>query len=99
MDEAAAGRARAEDELWTLLRARYGEGKFRRHYNIGPFAIDFACIEAKLVLEVRALDDDAKLASERTMYVEQAGWRMLAIDAAEVGESNSDLWAEIEAAL
>jgi very-short-patch-repair endonuclease len=99
MDEAAAGRARAEDELWTLLRARYGEGKFRRHHNIGPFAVDFACLEAKLVVEVRALDDDAKLASERTSYVERAGWRLLPVDAGDVRAENAELFAEIDAAL
>ncbi len=99
MDEAAAGRARAEDELWTLLRARYGEGKFRRHHNIGPFAVDFACIEAKLVVEVRALDDDAKLASERTAYVEQAGWRLIAVAVGDVREGNAELFDEIDAAL
>ena len=98
MDEPAAGRANAEDMLWALLRARYGEGTFRRHYNIGPFAVDFACIDAKLVVEVRALDDDARLASERTAYVEQAGWRLLAIDAADVHENNTRLWSEIDAA-
>lgn len=99
MDEPAAGRANAEDLLWTLLRARYGEGKFRRHHNIGPFAADFACIEAKLVLEVRAPEDDAKLASERTAYVEQAGWRLIAVDAGDVREANTDLWNEIDSAL
>lgn len=99
MDEPAAGRANAEDLLWAQLRARHGEGKFRRHHNIGPFAVDFACIEAKLVIEVRAPEDDTQLASERTAYVEQAGWRLLAVDAADVREDNTDLWNEIESAL
>jgi len=99
MDEPAGGRARAEDVLWALLRARYGEGKFRRRYNIGPFAVDFACIEAKLVIEVRALDDDAKLGSERMTYVEERGWRLLAVEAADVREDNAELLNEIDAAL
>lgn len=98
MDE-PAGRAGAEDLLWTLLRARYGDGKIRRHHNIGPFAVDFACIEAQLVIEVRAPDDDAKLASERTTYVEQSGWRLLAVDGDDVRADNAGLFAEIDAAL
>ena len=39
--------------LWSQLRKRQLEGyKFRRQHPIGPYIADFACLEAKLVLEL-----------------------------------------------
>ena len=43
----------AERVLWFNLRnRRLGGYKFRRQYKIGPFIVDFACIEKKLIIEV-----------------------------------------------
>src|SRR4051812_36329020 len=42
----------AERRLWGLLRNRKMEGfKFRRQVPLGPYIVDFACLEAKLVVE------------------------------------------------
>jgi very-short-patch-repair endonuclease len=43
----------AETHLWQRLRARqiYGK-KFRRQHPVGKYILDFACIEARLVIEV-----------------------------------------------
>ena len=37
---------KAETELWKLLRKRrvYGH-RFRRQYPIGPYVVDFVCLE------------------------------------------------------
>ena len=43
----------AERMLWLHLRRRQLAGfRFRRQHSIGPFVADFACLEAKLVVEV-----------------------------------------------
>ena len=43
----------AETRLWLHLRAhRYGGYKFKRQQPIGPYIVDFACFDARLVIEV-----------------------------------------------
>ena len=43
----------AEDRLWSMLRnRRYRDEKFRRQHAIGPYIVDFACVDARLVVEV-----------------------------------------------
>ena len=43
----------AERALWHELRDRRLAGcKFRRQHPIGPYLADFACLEAKLVIEL-----------------------------------------------
>jgi very-short-patch-repair endonuclease len=43
----------AEELLWHRLRARRLAGfKFRRQHPIGPYVVDFVCLEARLVIEV-----------------------------------------------
>ena len=43
----------AEAKLWRVLRNRALNGwKFRRQYPIDRFIVDFACVEARLVVEV-----------------------------------------------
>ena len=42
----------AERLLWSHLRAGQLGAKFRKQMWLGPFIADFACVEAKLVVEV-----------------------------------------------
>ena len=43
----------AERRLWYALRRRRFDGhKFRRQQPLGPYFVDFFCIEAQLVVEV-----------------------------------------------
>ncbi len=43
----------AEQKLWSRLRKGQLDGfQFRRQHSIGPFFADFACLEAKLLIEV-----------------------------------------------
>jgi very-short-patch-repair endonuclease len=42
----------AERRLWSILRMRGIEGfRFRRQCPLGPYIVDFACLEARLVVE------------------------------------------------
>ena len=43
----------AERKLWAHLRLRQVHGhKFRRQRPIGPYIVDFVCLEERLVIEV-----------------------------------------------
>jgi very-short-patch-repair endonuclease len=43
----------AERKLWHYLRQRQSSGfHFRKQCPIGPFIADFACLKAKLIVEV-----------------------------------------------
>ncbi len=43
----------AETRLWARLRDRRLEGwNFRRQHPVPPFIADFACVEARLIVEV-----------------------------------------------
>ena len=41
----------AERALWRMLRQRQLGWRFRRQYPISPYIVDFACIEARLIVE------------------------------------------------
>ena len=43
---------KAEEILWRSLRDRQLGAKFRRQVPVGAFLVDFACVEARLVVEV-----------------------------------------------
>src|SRR5712664_1215698 len=59
-----------EWDLWACLRAKRLDGfKFRRKALIGPYIVDFACLSARLVVEIgadmyegRQPGDDGRLA-------------------------------------
>jgi very-short-patch-repair endonuclease len=48
-----AGSTEAERRLWYHLRSRRMRGaKFRRQHPIGPYIVDFVCIEHRLIVEL-----------------------------------------------
>jgi very-short-patch-repair endonuclease len=70
----------AERKLWSLLRRRQLLGyKFRRQQPLGPYIVDFVCLENKLVIEVDGgqhaenKDDDAC----RTQWLEDKGFKVV----------------------
>ena len=87
----------AERLLWSHLRDRRLAGyKFRRQHPIGPFFADFACVEAKLVVELdggqhfhdEALATDAR----RSTVLARSGFHVLRF-------SNREMLAEPDAVL
>ena len=43
----------AERKLWRALRDKQLDGRrFRRQHPIGPYVVDFVCLERRLVIEV-----------------------------------------------
>ena len=70
----------AEQRLWRHLRGRrLQELKFRGQYPIAGYIADFACIEAKLVIEVDGGQHAEQAAhdAERTRKLQINGYRVL----------------------
>ena len=69
----------AERRLWSVLRSRKLDGwKFRRQHPVGPYVLDFACLECKLLIEAdggQHADSVADL--RRTAWLEKRGWTIL----------------------
>ena len=70
----------AERILWYHLRARRLAGfKFRRQLVIEPYIVDFACIEAKLIVEADGGQhgEQENADAERTAFLNRSGYRVL----------------------
>ncbi|MDP6621533.1 MAG: DUF559 domain-containing protein [Alphaproteobacteria bacterium] len=70
----------AEKRLWNDLRRRQlDDAYFRRQVPFGPYVVDFACKQRKLIIELdggqhaQQVDQDAK----RTAYLEAQGYAVL----------------------
>jgi very-short-patch-repair endonuclease len=75
----------AELKIWNRLRNRQLAGfKFRRQHPVGPFFADFACIEARLIVELdgsqhfepEAIEADRR----RTAELKRHGFEVLRFD-------------------
>jgi ATP-dependent helicase HrpA/adenine-specific DNA-methyltransferase len=67
----------AEQKLWSRLRNGRLRGlKFRRQMPIGIFIADFACVEARIVIEVDGSQhiDEAEADQLRSQAIEAAGY-------------------------
>jgi very-short-patch-repair endonuclease len=70
----------AERRLWRHLRNReLGGWKFRRQYPVGPFIVDFICLEKNVVIEVDGgqHDENKELDLQRSAYLNRMGYRVL----------------------
>lgn len=83
----------AESKLWRHIRLRQVGGfKFRRQHPVGPYILDFACVEKLLAVEVDGgqhgeyVDYDFR----RSAYLETHGYKVLRF-------WNSDVLKNIEA--
>jgi very-short-patch-repair endonuclease len=77
-----------ERMLWRALRERPGGYRFRKQCPQGPYSIDFACLAARLGVEVDGEAHDragrAKRDAGRDRYLEALGFTMIRIPAREV---------------
>lgn len=70
----------AEKLLWRHLRYRQiGGYKFRRQFALGNYIVDFACLEARLVIEVDGGQhaEQAAYDGRRDEWLKQQGFRVL----------------------
>jgi primosomal protein N' (replication factor Y) len=69
--------ADAERNLWQGLRYTLG-ARFRRQYPIPPYVVDFACVEARLIVEADGSQHGLPGADVvRDRKLSEAGWRVL----------------------
>jgi len=70
----------AERLLWRHLRNRgLGGWKFRRQYPVGPFVVDFICLEKNIVIEVDGGQhaEREELDLQRSAYLNKMGYKVL----------------------
>jgi adenine-specific DNA-methyltransferase len=72
----------AERALWRVLRCRQlGGHKFRRQQPLGPFIVDFICLEARLVVEVDGgqhnHEENVVYDANRTAWLQNQEFRVL----------------------
>jgi very-short-patch-repair endonuclease len=75
-----ADSTKAERKLWSLLRRRQlGGAKFRRQVPIDRYFADFACVDAKLIVELEGGQhaDQTAYDDSRTARSEEMGWRVI----------------------
>jgi very-short-patch-repair endonuclease len=68
-----------EQTMWRLLRDRRFAGvKFRRQVPIGPYVADFACIQARLAVELDGGQHaDNPSDTRRDAFLAAEGWRVV----------------------
>lgn len=69
-----------EKTLWLYLRRRAMNGlKFRRQHPIGPYIVDFVCLERKVVIELDGSQHTEQEQKEqaRDRWLEKEGYRVL----------------------
>jgi very-short-patch-repair endonuclease len=79
-----------EARLWSRLRARQiCDAKFRRQHPIGPFIVDFCCVERGLVIELDGGQhaEQVGIDESRTKALKHHGFRVLRFWNNEVLES------------
>ena len=84
----------AENLLWSAIRSRKLNGlKFRRQHSLGPFIVDFVCLESNVVVEVDGEYHDYQFEKDkcREEQLKAMGYRVLRL-------SNDDVMRDCEMA-
>jgi len=94
----------AERLLWGRLRNRRLAGmKFVRQESVGPYFADFACGDAKLVVEIdgatHSTEEEIAHDARRTSFLADTGYRVIRFTNAQVFENAEAVEAAILAAL
>ncbi|MBX9777137.1 MAG: endonuclease domain-containing protein [Xanthobacteraceae bacterium] len=71
----------AETKIWQRLRAHRFMGlSFRRQLPVGPYIVDFVCLEARLIIEIdggQHESDQAAYDAKRDAWLRSQGFRIL----------------------
>jgi very-short-patch-repair endonuclease len=91
----------AETRLWTRLRRKQIDGRrFRRQVPLGPYVVDFLCLDARLIVEVDGGQHAENTADvSRTAWMERQGFRVLRFWNHEVLENGDGVVEVIRSAL
>jgi very-short-patch-repair endonuclease len=86
-----------ESRLWSALRSRQHRFKFRRQHPIPPFTVDFACVEARLVVELDGSQHGGAADAARDARLAAMGWLVLRYWNADVAANLDGVLADIVA--
>jgi very-short-patch-repair endonuclease len=78
-----------EWDLWSCLRAKQLDGyAFRRKALVGPYIVDFACLSARLVVEIGGETFDRSPPSDaaRAAWLESRDFRVIRFTPVDVAE-------------
>lgn len=89
----------AERILWRALRAAALGVTFRRQHVISAYIVDFACVEARLVIEIDGGQHGGEEDAMRDEVLRGAGWHVLRYWNNEVSENLDGVLADITRAL
>jgi very-short-patch-repair endonuclease len=94
----------AESRLWCELRNRQlGGFKFVRQEPVGAYVADFACREAKLIVEVdgatHSAEEEVKRDAVRSFALERVGYRIIRVQNDDVYNAMEGVLQSILAAL
>ncbi|HSS92710.1 MAG TPA: DUF559 domain-containing protein [Candidatus Dormibacteraeota bacterium] len=91
-----------EWNVWSCLRGNQLDGfKFRRKALVGPYIVDFACLSARLVVEIGGeMFDGYRLGDDgRDVWLAARGFRVVRFTNADVAEHLDHVLATIRAEL
>ena len=81
-----------EWRVWSRLRGKQLLGfKFRRQFAIGEYFVDFACVPARLAVEIDGPLHDDESDRRKTVYLEARGFRVTRIPVGDVDQSLDDV--------
>ncbi|MCR5871797.1 MULTISPECIES: endonuclease domain-containing protein [unclassified Sphingomonas] len=71
-------RTDAENCFWQAVRNRRLDGfKFRFQHSLGPYVVDFACVEMTLIVEIDGAQHNDAADAARTTFLESQGFRVI----------------------
>ena len=89
----------AERAMWHALRRNALGTGFRRQHPIPPYFADFACVEARVVVEVDGGQHGGPRDATRDTVMRAAGWRVLRFWNDEVLRNRDGVLTRIQDAL
>ncbi len=88
-----------ERKLWFELRdRRLNDSKFRRQAPIGPYVVDFLCLDSRLIIELDG-GQHAEESAKRQSWLESQGYKILRFWNNQVAENLPGVLAVIAEAL
>lgn len=87
-----------ERALWSQLCGRGGGIAFRRQHPIGHYIVDFACLKAKIVIEIDGVwfhMDRGDYDAVRSQHLESEGFLVLRYDHSDVVERAIEIGSDI----
>jgi very-short-patch-repair endonuclease len=91
----------AERRLWSRLRLGQLGAKFRRQHPLGPYVVDFACLDPRLAIEVDGSQhlEQVGYDERRTAWLQGRGFRVLRFAANDVLANTDGVLTAIHAVL